>query len=86
MLVRLTKCTVKGHSAPKMKKNGQDDKYGSYMCAKGTQNLFFCLCLIIFQSGSHLEPWRNHQTWQKFGLENENWKFDFGYTCSIITK
>ena len=41
MLVRLTKCTVKGHSAPKMKKNSQDDKYGSYMCAKGTQNLFF---------------------------------------------
>ena len=41
MLVRLTKCTVKGHSAPKMKKNSQDDKYGSYMCAKVTQNLVF---------------------------------------------
>ena len=42
MLVRLTKCTVKGHSAPKMKKkNSQDDKYGSYMCAKGTQKPVF---------------------------------------------
>ena len=48
MLVRLTKCTVKGHhSAPKMKKNRQDDKSGSYMCAKGTQNLFFAFVWLL---------------------------------------
>ena len=49
MLVRLTKCTVKGHSAPKMKKNSQDDKYGSYMCAKGTQNLFFAFVWLFLK-------------------------------------
>ena len=73
MLVRLTKCTVKGHSAPKMEKKIVKMINMVPICAPRVhKTCFFCLCLIIFQSGSHLEPWRNHQSWQKFGLENEN--------------